>query len=300
MGKIDSLFRTFVPGLALCFTLPLGAATLPGHEPMTVLIIADEVNPHQLNDADLTQPHDLAPALSAPDSGLKLTAISTVDSQCVDAALLALSSDTPPDVVLYFAHRGARHCDGDDAQPALTGLIEQGLEKGLGLVVLHHGLYVDFRNRGVKAPLLQLIGSEADSIEWNTADGQRVINVNPGHFITSHGIDYAGNHEFSGAAGVASGRYPAFTSKPDERYELIREHIVPGEQRTPLFATDSGTPRLLGYVLQRPGWQGRVVTWQPAEFQPNALDDRTGPNFQILVNAIYFSFSAADNHPPAP
>ena len=43
-------------------------ATLPVHPPLSILIIADEVNPHNLSNADLTQPEDLAPALSASDS----------------------------------------------------------------------------------------------------------------------------------------------------------------------------------------------------------------------------------------
>ena len=59
--------------------------------------------------------------------------------------------------------------------------------------------------------------------------------------------------------------------------------------RTPLFASDSKGERLLGYVLRRKDWKGRVIAYQPAEYQPNALDDRNGPNYQILVNAIYYA-----------
>jgi hypothetical protein len=92
------------------------AAVLPHHAPISVLIVADEVNPHQLADADLTQPQDLEPALSANDSAQVLARITTVNSQCVDAALSELTSSESPDVVLYFAHRAAKHCDGSDAQ----------------------------------------------------------------------------------------------------------------------------------------------------------------------------------------
>src|SRR5690554_1973778 len=56
------------------------AATLPEHQPLSLLIVADEVNPHRLNDADLTQPEDLAPALTATDSPLRTSAAATVDS----------------------------------------------------------------------------------------------------------------------------------------------------------------------------------------------------------------------------
>jgi len=64
-------------------------------------------------------------------------------------------------------------------------------------------------------------------------------------------------------------------------------NVQDDEDRILLFVTDSGTPRVLGYVLRREGWEGLVVAYQPGEYQPNALDDRSGPNFQILVNAIY-------------
>jgi len=281
--------------IALLFcVLPSHAATLPGHPALSILIIADEVNPHGLNDAELSQPEDLAPALSASDSGLNTSRVITVNSQCADDALTALQSEQAPDVVLYFAHRAALSCDGENAQPALTRFLEEGLKSGLGIVVLHHGLYVDFINRGAKAELLHLIGAESDSIEWNTETGQRVINVANDHFITSNGITYDQKLAFAGTTEVKAGTYPAFTNVPDELYEITRLHEVAGESRSPLFVSDSGDPRLLGYVLQRNGWSGRVVVYQPGEYQPNALDNRAGPNFQILINALYFAVHGPD------
>jgi hypothetical protein len=281
--------------LALLFcALPVQAATLPDHQALSILIIADEVNPHGLNDAELTQPEDLAPALSANNSALNISTVITVNSQCADDALSSLQSDQRPDVVLYFAHRAATSCDGENAQPALTSLLEAGLTDGLGIVVLHHGLYVDFINRGAKAELLHLIGAESDSIEWNTETGQRVINVAGNHFITSNGIVYEEDVAFTGTTDVTPGTYPAFTNLPDELYEITRLHDVAGETRTPLFASDSGDERLLGYVLQRNGWSGRVVVYQSGEYQPNALDNREGPNFQILINALYFAVHGSE------
>jgi len=286
--------RTLILLLALLYLVSATsqAARLPEHEPLSVLVIADAVNPHRLSDSDLTQPEDLAPALTAADSGLNIGRINTVSSLCIDAALAELAGDAKPDVVLYFAHRGAALCNGDNAQPELTRLLETGLQNGLGLVVLHHGLYVDFTNRGIKQELLNLIGAQSDSIEWNTTSGQRVIAVGE-HFITRNELAYPDQYRFAGMDGVAAGTYPAFTNTPDELYEITTLNVQPGERRTVLFVTDSGTPRLLGYVLERAGWRGRVVAWQPGEYQPNALDNRQGPNFQILANAIYFAATAA-------
>src|SRR5262245_59240070 len=94
--------------LSVLVVAPLGAATLPPHGPLRVLVISDEVNPHNLSAADLTQPGDISKALNAADSGLTLEGTATeVSSQCVDDALAALNGATPPQVVVYFAHRPA-------------------------------------------------------------------------------------------------------------------------------------------------------------------------------------------------
>lgn len=282
-----------VLALVVAMTASVGntgfAATLPEHRPIALLIVADEVNPHRLNDADLTQPQDLAPALTASDSPLLTSAVATVNSQCADAALAALASSSPPDVVLYFAHRAAKRCDGSDAQTEFTNLLEQGLQEGIGVVVLHHGWYVDFISPGAKDSLLNLLGASTNSIAWDTTEGQRVFNVGGAHFVTSNGLRYTERATFAGVNAVAPGTYPYFVNVPDELYADTTLLEVPGETRTPLFASDSQGNRLLGYALTRPGWRGRVVAWQPGEYQPNALDDRSGPNFQILVNALYYA-----------
>jgi hypothetical protein len=274
---------------AVIFGNSAQAAELPAHAPISLLIVADEVNPHRLSDSDLTQPEDLVPALSASDSPLNLARITSVNSQCADTALTALASEEPPDVVLYFAHRAAARCDGSDAQAAFTQLVEQGLQQGLGVVVLHHGWYVDIFAPGAKDALLDLLGAKTNSIAWDTDSGQRVFNVGGGHFVSSNGLVYPQQAAFAGTSGVAPGTYPYFVNKPDELYADTTLLEAPGEIRTPLFASDSLGERLLGYVLRRPGWRGRVVAYQPGEYQPNALDDRKGPNYQILVNALYYA-----------
>lgn len=284
------LLQSTLLALALsAATTTLPAATLPPHAPINLLIVADEVNPHKLQPADLTQPADLAPALTAADSPLASAQVTTVDSQCVDAALQALAAAERPQVVLYFAHRAARKCDGSDAQGEFTQLMEQGLQQGLGVVVLHHGLYVDIFSPGAKDALLALFGAKTNSIKWDTVEGQRVYNVGGSHFISSNGLVYARQGNFAGTPGVAAGSYGYFVNVPDELYADTQLIEQAGEQRTPLFASDSLGTRLLGYELTRPGWQGKVVAYQPAEYQPNALDDRNGPNFQILVNAIWYA-----------
>jgi hypothetical protein len=292
LPRRDLQFLAAAALLLACAALTAGsslAAVLPDHLPVSLLIVADEVNPHRLADAELTQPEDLAPALTAADSPLKTAAVTTVSSLCIDAALDALAAAEPPDVVLYFAHRAATHCNGNEAQADFTRLIEQGLQQGLGVVVLHHGWYVDIFTPGAKDALLELLGAKTNSIAWDTNTGQRVYNVGGSHFVSSNGLAYTQQGSFAGTGDVAARTYPYFVNLPDELYADTTLLTAPGETRTPLFATDSLGERLLGYVLSRPGWEGRVVAYQPGEYQPNALDDRKGPNFQILVNALYFA-----------
>jgi hypothetical protein len=274
------------------------AATLPSHTALRILVIGDEVNPNGLTVAELTQPLDIAEALQAPDSGLLLNGdVALVDSQCIDAALSALESATPPDVVVYFAHRAALGCQGAAEQESLTALLEARLQSGGGMVVFHHGLYTAVG----KEAILQLIGAQSGSIAWDTTSGQRVFNVEPGHFVTSNGVEYPARAAFAGSAEVEAAEYDYFDNLPDERYPSTQLLVSEDETRTILFASDSGGTRVLGYSVVRPGWAGRVVAYQPGEYQPAALDQREGNNFQILANAIVFASGQVDaeGQPPA-
>lgn len=277
---------------ALCALLPTaaGAAELPPHGPLRILIVSDEVNPNGLSDAELTQPGDLSAAIGDPASGLSLVpgpeGVREVSSQCVDEALSALAAPGSVDVLIYFAHRAALGCDASDRQAELTGAVADLLASGGGVVVFHHGIY----EAAGKQPILQLLGGSASAIEWSVNAGQRVIDVAPGHFVTTQSVEYSGTTMYADPqSGVAAGTYDSFLNKPDERYPALALLTAPGEARQILFASDyatGGNAHVLGYDLTRPGWSGRVVFYQPGEYQPQALDDLAGNNFQILANAI--------------
>jgi hypothetical protein len=262
------------------------AAVLPPHRPLRVLEISDEVNPHGLTDAELTQPGDIVAAINKAGSGLGLAApAQQVSSQCVDEALQALTGATPPDVVIYFAHMAARGCSGADQQPALVTAIAARLAAGGGVVVFHHGSYTATG----KDEILALVGVTATGIAWDRAAGQRIFNVAPGHFVTTNGLTYPGSAALAAGGGVPAGTFGYFDNIPDERYPTTTLLTQPGETRTVLFASNTGGTRVLGYALERPGWNGRVVFFQPGEYQPNALDDLAGRDFQILANAIVYA-----------
>lgn len=275
------------------------AAELPPHSPLRILIIGDEVNPNGLSNAELTQPADIAAALSDPGNGINLApggdSVLGVDSQCIDAALAALADPNDRDVLVYFAHRAARSCADEDRQPELTAAVTAYLQAGGGVVVFHHGIYEAVG----KQAILQLLGGTASSIQWSVDQGQNIINVAPDHFVTTQSVEYAAMFAYADPqSGVPAGDYPGFNNTPDERYPALALLSEPGESRTLLFASNyatNGSTHVLGYALERPGWAGRVVFYQSAEYQPQALDDLDGNNFQILANALVYAARAADD-----
>lgn len=274
---------------ASMWAVPVQGASLPPHDPITVLEVSDEVNPNNLTDAELTQPGDISAALERDGSGLALASEPIVtNSQCIDDALIVLEGSAPPDVVLYFAHRPALACSGESRESDLVAAFQAHLARGGGIVVFHHGAY----EWAGKEAMLALLGVSATGIQWNVAQGQRVINVAPGHFVTENGVAYDGRESFELLPLAPDGEFSYFDNVPDERYPSYVLLIEPGESRTLLFASNSGGVRALGYALERPAWQGRVVAYQPGEYQPNALDALDGPNFQILANSILYSMRA--------
>jgi hypothetical protein len=281
------------------------AAELPPHPALRILIVSDEVNPHGLSDAELTQPGDLSAALLDPASGLNLDPapdgvleIATDDLPLATAALSVASGDPAAyDVLLYFAHRVPAGVGSAAVQADFVAAVDAFLQTDGGVVSFHHGSYLT----AGKESMQDLIGATAmGAVPFDTVDGQNVINVAPGHFVTTNGVDYPSSVSYSDPGrGVAAGLYGFFNNTPDERY--LDFEINPGAgQIEVLFGSDyneSGTTHLLGFTHSRPEWSGIVVAYQPGEFQPNALDDKDGNNFQILANAIVFAAGLQEPDP---
>jgi len=280
-------------GAAVLWSASAMGAVLPPHGPLRVLVVSDEVNPHGLSPAELTQPGDISAALAAPGSGLSLDLVSEIATDDLALATAALSvpfaDPSAYDVLVYFAHRIPSGPGGAAAQAAFVAAVEDFLEAGGGVVSFHHGAYLT----AGKEAMQDVIGATATgSVPWNTVAGQNVINVAPAHFVTSNEVEYAGSLAYADPArGVAAGSYDFFNNLPDERYLEFEINPGAGEIEV-LFASDydqNGTTHLLGFTHRRPSWAGVVVAYQPGEYQPNALDDLDGNNFQILANAIVYA-----------
>lgn len=281
------------------FTATALAQTLPPHAPLRILVVSDEVNPHGLPPAQLTQPGDIAAALAAtPVLSLAADAEALLEIPTDQIEQATLRLQRPPtaadayDVVIYFAHRIPAGANAQARQEAFVTALQRFVAAGGGLVSFHHGVYYS----AGKESLQQLLGAQATgAVPWNTVDGQNVINVAPGHFVSSNGLSYAQTLAYADAVfGVAPGQYGYFNNTPDERYPTLQLLAGPGV-RTPLFAsnyTDNGSTHVLGYSWRQPDWAGIVLVYQPGEYQPHALG-AGNPNFQILLNALVYPAQVA-------
>ncbi|MBL8298405.1 MAG: hypothetical protein JNN30_08670 [Rhodanobacteraceae bacterium] len=261
---------------------------------MRILIVSDEVNPHGLSAAQLTQPGELSATLLTvaalnrsplPESVLELPTDSL--DQVTSRLTRARSDPTAYDVLIYFSHRIPNLPNAASLQTAFVSAVQQFLRDGGGVISFHHGIY---RLPGKEAMQSVLGGEAVGEVLWNTLQGQNVINVAPSHFITQNGLSYSMQVAFADLGlGIGAGNYAAFNNAPDERYPQLT--LLPGSGRHQIlfasnYALGDGT-HVLGYVYRQPDWAGKVVMYQPGEYQPNALSP--GNNLQILLNAILYS-----------
>ena len=314
--------RAFLSLPLLSVATVAGAATLPPHDPLRILVVSDFVNPWSLPAASLTEGSgsnlgpgkDVSLTLLRAGTGLALdtsqgTAVLEVSTDEIgggtanDPTPMLLRPQSDPasfDALVYFSHRIPGAADGATRQEAFVAAMEQFLRGGGGVLVFHHGNY----NFTGKESVLTLIGARSSGVEWNTSTapgcaypptapgGQPVLNVAAGHFVTTNGLTYPGSCTYADAAnGVPSATYPYFQNFNDERYPAFTRTAALTEWRA-LFASNyvnNGTQHVLGFVRTKSDWVGSLVAYQPGEYQPNILDDLAGPNFQVISNALVWT-----------
>ena len=281
---------------ALPWTASSVAQTLPPHDPLRILIVSDEVNPHGLPPEQLTQPGDLSAALAGvaalniDGTAESLLEIPTNQIEEATTRLLVSPDDAAGyDVLIYFAHRTPDNGVDDQArQEAFVAAVDQFLGAGGGVISFHHGIY---ESPG-KSSMQDLLGGQASgAVPWNTTEGQNVIAVSAHHFVSHHAVLYPAAQTYADASlGIPSASYPAFNNTPDERYPNLALRAATSGIEV-LFASDyneGGATHLLGYQRTQAQWNGVVVVYQPGEYQPHALGSGDN-NFQILLNAIVYA-----------
>jgi len=182
----------------------------------------------------------------------------------------------------------------------IHGALLEGPEKafiayargGGRLIVLHHSISSGKRKNkywfhflGIELPE----GSwEEGGYKWIEPVGQKVVNVNPGHYITSHEVDYEGRVFFESEK-VKAGEYPYFTLK--ENSEVYLNHkFTDGEEKTVLLGFIYEGEKTGGRKVMQStsGWLKKVGNGWLIYLQPGHLmeDMQSKPFQQMIVNAI--------------
>ncbi len=165
--------------------------------------------------------------------------------------------------------------------------------KGGGkLILLHHSIssgkrqnkyWFDFM--GVKLPEGDW---EKGGYKWIEPVGQTVVNINPGHYITSNEVKYEGKISFESEK-VKKARYPCFALKQNSEVYLNHTFCDGGEKTL-----------LLGFIYEGEGTGGKKVMQNTSGWlkktgkgwliylQPGHLleDFKCEAYQQIILNAI--------------
>jgi hypothetical protein len=165
--------------------------------------------------------------------------------------------------------------------------------KGGGrLIVLHHSIssgkrankyWFDFL--GIELPLGDW---QEGGYKWIEPVAQKVVNVNPGHYITSHEVEYEGKISFESEK-VKPGDYPCFTLKANSEVYL-NHRFTDGNEKTLLLGFVYDGKEIGGKKVMEntSGWLKRAGKGWLIYLQPgHSMEDmRAKPFQQIIVNAI--------------
>jgi hypothetical protein len=256
-------------GLATAALLTAGALGSHAAAPDRVLIVADELE------------QMLALAESLESGGL---AASIVGQTALPAAW------TPYSAVLVYIH-GALH-------PATERRLIDYTRAGGRLVVLHHTIssgkarnehWFDFL--GVALPGAEAARDPAPAgghYAWREHVALEVINLAPGHFITSQDIAWPETTRYTSSdRPSAEAEYPSLTLEPAEVY--MNHHFTDGRLKTVLlgFAYRDDRNGVL-FMQDREGWlkpagSGWIVYLQMGHF---VEEWRQPVVAQLVLNAI--------------
>jgi hypothetical protein len=160
------------------------------------------------------------------------------------------------------------------------------------LIVLHHSISSGKRSNKYWFDFLGIKLPQGDwqegGYKWIEPVAQKVININPLHYITSHDVEYEGKMAFH-TDRVKPADYPCFTLK--ENSEVYLNHtFTDGNEKTLLLGFIYDGKEIGGQKIMQhtSGWLKKVGKGWLVYLQPgHSLEDmRTKPFQQILINAI--------------
>lgn len=160
------------------------------------------------------------------------------------------------------------------------------------LIVLHHSISSGKRSNKFWFDFLGIKLPEGDwdkgGYKWIEPVSQKVVNINPNHYVTSHNVEYEGKVAFQTDT-VKPGEYPYFALK--ENAEVYLNHtFTDGDEKTLLLGFIYDGKEIGGKTVAQntSGWLKKIGKGWLIYLQPgHSLEDmRTGPFQQILINAI--------------
>ena len=247
--------RTVLPSATLFLVcLPLSAAN--------ILMVADEI-----------------PAMEVLSKQLntRIGASSTITTQ--DKIPADLSSFP---IVMVYIHK-------DIAEPAEKAFIDYA-KNGGKLILLHHTISSGKRKNIDWFPFLSISLPEGDvragGYKYYDPATFEVVDIAPGHYITTHGVKYPEKAHFE-AEGFAAKDYPSFTV---DETEIYLNHVFSGP-RTFLLGVkydDAKTGKLFMQPTAgwyRPSGKGTVMYFMVGH-KPSDFDRPVYA--QILANAVRF------------
>lgn len=188
------------------------------------------------------------------------------------------------DAVLVYVHAPLR----DSVTPRLISYAGGGGR----LIVLHHGLASSKRANPAWLEFLGVeIGeAEAPHLPWRVVSRvtHAVVNLKPGHFITTDGVEYPDGTEYV-SSDSPSGRavYPSFNLPDTEVF--LNQRFTDGRAKTVLFGSKYHDPKTGEECMQdRAGWVKRTGRGTTIYLQPgHSGSDFENPVFsRIIHNAI--------------
>ncbi len=160
------------------------------------------------------------------------------------------------------------------------------------LIVLHHSISSGKRRNKYWFDFLGVKLPEGDwqkgGYKWIEPVAQKVVNINPKHYLTSHNVKYEGQIPFQ-TDRVKAGDYPYFALK--ENAEVYLNHtFTDGDEKTLLLGFVYDGEEIGGKKMMQhtSGWLKKVGKGCLIYLQPgHSLEDmRCRPFQQIVINAI--------------
>ena len=160
------------------------------------------------------------------------------------------------------------------------------------LIVLHHGI----SSSNLKNPEwlsftgIHLEPKDAPTSPWKVEGNSEhaLVNLNPGHYVTSNGVDYTESREYTSSdSPSAGGEYGAVVFESTEFFR--NQHIADGREKIVLFGSRCDVAETGEVVMQdRGGWLKRTGSGWLFYFQPGheAADFENRDYLQILHNCL--------------